>query len=341
MLDEAMAIHLESPPIDLHADTLLWHRLLGYNLLEAHTPPLPRAWLGGHLDLPRLRHARWGGQFFGIVTSPVLTPHTFHEASAQIDALHDAAEQSGGALRITTRAEELEQAKQQGWVAALLGMEGAHGLGSDPRVHDALARMPRMAARGLRYMGIVHLTANRYGRPAFGIGANAAQGLTQAGFDLIAQCEALGVLVDLSHLNVLGFHDAIQASTRPTIVSHAGVAGVHPSKRNLSDEQIRSVANRGGVIGIMFCPVFLGSNGISAVVDHLQHLIRVGGEGVAALGSDWDGFIVPTRGLHEPNDLVQLTRAMLHHGMSRRVVRNILRDNVLRVLREVPPRTVG
>jgi membrane dipeptidase len=86
----------------------------------------------------------------------------------------------------------------------------------------------------------------------------------------------------------------------------------------------------------MFCPQYLGGDGLEPVVAHLTHIINTVGEDAAALGSDWDGFIVPTRGLADPRGLPDLTDALLKHGVPRRAIGKLLRDNVARLLRDNP-----
>lgn len=272
-----------------------------------------------------------GAQFFGLVSLPFLDRDLESTCHAQIDLLEKAARESEGKLRIASTAREVEEAPRAGAVAALLGIEGAHALGGSV---DAL---DRFAARGVRYLGLVHFTANECGAPAFGKGADRSRGLTDFGRDVIARCEELGVIVDLAHLNRRGFLEACAMAQKPLFVSHTGVAGVHSMWRNIDDEQLRAIADRGGAVGIIFCPQYLGRDGIDAVVDHLAHVIDVAGEDAPALGSDWDGFIRPTRGLDQAQKLPDLTDALLRRGLPRRVIRKILRENAMRVLWEVAP----
>lgn len=270
--------------------------------------------------------------FFGLVALPGMDRHPSRTCEKQLDALVDAADASQGRLFIATSAEDVERAHREGRIAALLGVEGGHSL--EGRVES----LDRFAARGVRYLGLLHFSKNECGAPAMGLGSDKSQGLTQFGHEVVRRCEELGVIVDLAHINRKGFFDACEASTKPMIVSHTGLAGVYPIWRNIDDDQLRRVAQTGGVAGVIFVPDYLGRDGLDAVVDHLLHIVNVAGEDAPALGSDWDGFVRPTRGLEEACKLPDLTDAMLARGMSERVVRKILRENALRVLREVPPR---
>jgi membrane dipeptidase len=327
---DARALHAEYPAIDLHADTLMWSRWVGYDIHSRHEPPLPRAALGGHVDLPRMRDGGMGAQFFGLVSVPVVRrvrgmARVVHE---QIDALEEAIGRQPAAVRLVRTAEEIEVCRRDGAIAALLGIEGAHALDGDVSLVDTFAR------RGVRYLGLMHFSANEAGYPAFGRGRKDDAGLTPWGQELVRRCEAAGVIVDLAHINRRGFLDACAAASRPPIVSHTGVLGAFEHWRNIDDEQLRAVARKGGVIGVIFCPRYVGGGGIDAVVKHVKHILDVAGEDAPALGSDWDGFIVPTRDLADPRGLPLLTDALLEAGIPPKTIGKILRGNVMRVLSE-------
>jgi membrane dipeptidase len=211
-------------------------------------------------------------------------------------------------------------------VGALLGIEGAHALEGDADKLDHFAR------RGVRYLGLTHFSANAAAYPAYGIGRNDGEGLTDHGRELVRRAEALGVLVDLAHINRKGFLEACALATRPLIVSHTGVLGVFEHWRNIGDDQLRAVAERGGVVGVIFCPQFVGGDGAAQVARHLRHILDVCGEDTPALGSDWDGFIVPTGDLCDAAHLPLLTDALLAAGLREEVIGKILHGNVMRVL---------
>jgi membrane dipeptidase len=325
---EAHALHREYPPIDLHADTLMWSRWFGYDLHARHEPPLWRSAFAGHVDIPRLRDAAMGAQFFGLVSLPVAKG--MHGPSRvvneQIDLLVDAAARAPHDLRVVRTASEIEACGREGVIGALLGIEGAHALEGD------LDQVEGFARRGVRYLGFLHFSANEAGHPAYGRGRKDAHGLTPFGFDLVRRCEEAGILVDLAHINRRGFLDACSVATKPPIVSHTGVLGAHHHWRNVGDEQLRAIADKGGVVGVIFYPRYLGGDGLEGVVKHMKHILDVAGEDAPALGSDWDGMIIPTRELRDPRGLPLLTDAMLRAGISPRIIGKVLRGNVMRVL---------
>jgi membrane dipeptidase len=326
--DEARAIHTEHPAIDLHADTLMWSRWIGYDLHKKHEPPLPWAALGGHVDVPRMREGGMGGQFFGLVSLPLASRPKGMTRTVREQIDHLDAQLRPDALRLVRTADDLAQTNADGALGAFLGIEGAHALEGD------LDNVATFARRGVRYIGFLHFSSNEAGYPAYGRGRDDDKGLTPWGFSLVERCEAEKVLVDLSHINKRGFLDACRAAKKPPIVSHTGVLGAFDHWRNIDDEQLRAVADKGGVVGVIFCPRFVGGDGLEPVVKHLKHVIDVVGEDAPALGSDWDGFIVPTKPLKDPRGLPLLTDALLAAGVTRRAIGKLLRENVMRVLRD-------
>jgi membrane dipeptidase len=281
-----------------------------------------------------MRDGGVAGQFFSFWTSPSIVNRAergcARSVAKQLDALDTAMAKHPGDLAWTRTGADVRAAKAAGQIAALGGIEGGHALEGDLATIEAFSR------RGVRYLGLLHFSANAIGRPAKGRGADAAEGLTGFGRDAVRECERCGVIVDLAHINRRGYFEALELATVPPMVSHTGVTGVHPHWRNIDDEQLRAVADKGGCVGIIFARRFLGSTSIEAVVDHLLHVIDVAGDGVPALGSDFDGFVVPPEGLEDVAALPNLTVALSRRGVPPRVLEKILGGNVLRVLDAVP-----
>jgi membrane dipeptidase len=308
----------------------MWSRWLGYDMLARHEPPLWRAAFGGHVDVPRMRDGGIGAQFFSLVSLPLSrTAGGLAQAvDEQIDILTELVARAPADLRLVRTAAEIEQCRQDGVLGALLGIEGAHALEGD------LDRVEVFARRGVRYVGLLHFTANDAGYPAYGSGRRDTEGLTPWGRDLVVRCEQCRVIVDLAHINRRGFLDACELASKPPIVSHTGVIGAFEHWRNIGDDQLRAVAQKGGVVGVIFYPRYLGGPGLDAVVKHFLHILDVVGEDTPALGSDWDGLIVPTAELSDPAGLPLLTDALVEAGVPERVITKILRGNVMRLLSE-------
>ncbi len=330
--DEARAFHLGATVTDLHADTAKLMDKMGFDIAARHERPMPSALnYVGHVDLPRLRDGGVAAQFFGFWTVPYPERGCRHAVDTQLDALDKAMLAHPDELVWALSPDDVAAAKAAGKIAALGGIEGGQALEGD------VAAVEHFARRGVRYIGLLHFSANALGSPAKGRGARADQGLTSFGRDVVREMNRCGVVVDLAHINRKGFFEALALSTQPPMVTHTGVLGVHDHWRNIDDEQLRAVADKGGCIGIIFARRYLGGASIDAVVDHLLHIIDVAGEDVPALGSDFDGFVIPPEGLEDIAALPNLTVALSRRGVSARVLRKILGDNPMRVLGDIEP----
>lgn len=326
---EARAVHEAALIVDLHADTPKF-MARGYDVFRRHDPARWVRHVGGHVDVPRMCEGGLKAQFFTFWTFPSPLGGCDREVHRQLDALHAAARERPDELQIALAADDVRRAAGQALRLGFAGIEGGQAL------EGRIDNLEAFARRGVRYLGLLHFSANALGRPARGFRADASQGLTAFGAEVVEACGALGVLVDLAHINRKGFFEALERGRGPMIVSHTGVAGVTPHWRNIDDQQLRGIADRGGCVGVIFAPRYIGGQ-LDAVVDHLLHVIKIAGEEVAALGSDWDGFIRPCEGLEDPAQLPHLTEALLRRGLRPEAIHKLLGGNVLRVLDAVPP----
>jgi membrane dipeptidase len=329
MTRTAEEIHSQSLVVDLHADTPMW-MTLGYDVGVRHEPPFPHNAWGFHVDLPRAREGGLDAQFFGLVSPPwrLLRPATV--VGWQLDALERAERRYPDRLLLASTAAEVRRARAEGKLAGLRGIEGAHALEGD------LSRAAHFAGRGVVYVGLLHFHENQAGRPAHGRGVDDSQGLTSHGRELVDELNRLRVMVDLTHVNRKGFLEAARRSRAPVLVSHTTILGAHRHWRGIDDEQIRAVADTGGCVGVMFASEFLGGGrGVEDVCRHVEHLLDVGGEGVPALGSDFDGMITPAAGLPDVTGLPGLTETLHRRGLTERQLEKLLGENALRVLEEV------
>ena len=195
----------------------------------------------------------------------------------------------------------------------------------------------------MRESTLLHFTRSRIGAPALPrVLCWGNQGLTEFGREYVRKLNEKRVLVDLAHLAREGFWHVLEVHDRtlPLAVTHAGCEGVFPHFRNVTDDQLRAVADRGGVVGILFQSSFLGGPGpgkAERVVDHLAHVVKTVGDDFAALGSDFDGAIIPPRDLKTVLELPRLVHLMLERGFAERTIQKILGENVLRVLGQLRP----
>jgi membrane dipeptidase len=342
--EEAQALHREALVLDLHIDTLLWSRLFSYDMAKRHRIALPAHAFGRHLDLPRAEEGGLDAAVMGLVINPdevrdeLMLPlrllarwegeSGIAQTLATLDLLAAEADTHPAQLRFARTGSELEHAVEEGAFAALAGLEGSHGIGGD------LANLALAHARGLRMLGVVHFQATEAGYPMT-VSAFDGQGLTKFGFDMLAECERLGVVVDVAHLGEAGVVDALGVMRRPFVVSHTACRALCDHPRNLGDDELKRIASAGGVVGIAFGRSFLGRSGVDGLLDHVEHALRVAGEEAVALGSDYDGFIVPAKGMGDVRAYPLITQGMLERGWRPETIEKLLGRNALRVLVEV------
>lgn len=338
---EAVALHASLDVVDLHGDALLWNR------------PLHRRARWGHVDVPRLVEGRVALQGFTTVTKtprgqnieandgdtdnitllailqrwPPRTWRSLTErALFQADKLRNAAERSGGRLRVVTSPDELDdllaaRRSDPALVGGFLGIEGAHAL------DGSLENLDRLHAAGFRMVGLTHFFDNRLGGSAHG---RERGGLTAFGARVLARMEALGMFADVAHASALLVDDVLARARRPVVVSHGGVRGTCDNQRNLTDDQLRGLAATGGVVGIGLWETAVCGTTPEAWARAVRHAADVVGVEHVALGSDWDGAVAA---IVDASETVHLVQALLDAGFDPDEVRRIMGANALRVLR--------
>ncbi|HEX4355783.1 MAG TPA: membrane dipeptidase [Polyangiales bacterium] len=333
---EAAELYLASDVIDLHLDSFIWTRLLGYDLTEAHR----LGPLGGRyyrqVDLPRILAAAISGGMWSITTNPLRSATgRAHALSENVRRIRQLFEGVSEQFSVVTTSAEYQAARAGGRHGAFLAVQGGHALEAD---------LGALREGGIVRVTLVHLTDSAFGSTSSPLRAGRDRGIGDRGRAFIEALNAQRVFVDLAHIGRKGFFEAaaIHDRSQPLIVTHTGVSGVHACWRNIDDEQLALVADTGGVIGVMFHGGFLSghywSGGpLEAVVDHLAHIVAVAGEDAAAIGSDWDGAIIPPRPLRSCEGLPLLVQAMLDRGLSHRVIQKILGANFLRALGQLRP----
>lgn len=157
------------------------------------------------------------------------------------------------------------------------------------------------------------------------------------GVELINQMNNLGVIIDVSHLNDGGFYNVSEISTKPFVASHSNSRQITNVSRNLTDDMIKVLSNKGGVMGINFCNYFLGNSKISKIDDiikHINHIVNVGGIDVVSIGTDFDGI----SNIVEINDISEMDKlyyALLNSGYNEDEIDKMMYKNALRVIRDV------
>ena len=324
---EARAVHDAALIVDLHCDLLLTRHFLGWDWQKRHRPnPLPGAALFGHCDVPRLREGNVGAIAFGVVTNPLRRASGPRAVESDLDALAEEVRRSPETLTMCGNAQAIRAARQNGQIACFAGLEGAHGL------HGRLDDLPRFREKGLRYVGLVHFSANEAARPMVGWGADNTAGLTPFGHDLVDELWRLGILVDGAHLGKAALLETCRRARRPVLISHTGCTAVHGSPRGVDDEVLRAVAGTDGVVGVIFVTPFIGRGGAASAARHLDHIRRTVGVRHCALGTDWEGFALYPNDLDSAEKLPNLTQALLELGWSAEEIHAAYGENVLRVI---------
>ena len=344
------------PVFDGHNDILL--RLL--------TAPQNREaiWLTGegkgHLDLPRMQAGGFAGGFFAIyLPSPMAHDAPDYMAMMEnppyalplpglIDAVDGLApafaaaalllwmeRSSNGAFRLCRTASEVRACLAEGVIAGIMHMEGAEAIDAD------LDTLHAFHAMGLRSLGPVWSRPTIFGHGvpfAFPASPDTGPGLTEAGKRLVRECNALRIMLDLSHLNEAGFRDIAALSDAPLVATHSNAHALCPSSRNLTDRQLAMIRDSGGMVGLNYAVGFLnadgrrdGARGWDPMLAHLDHLITHLGEDHVGLGSDFDGAEIPQI-LGDVAGLPRLVEALRAHGYDEALLRKLCHENWLSLL---------
>jgi membrane dipeptidase len=235
-------LHFNSIVVDTHADTT--QRLLDNNFDLALRDSR------GSIDIPRLREGGISAIFFAVwIPSRVQGPPAAQRALAQLHAVREHVRQHPADLILATSAEEIRTAHREGKIAILIGIEGGQMINSD------LAVLAKFAAMGARYMTLTH-SGNVEWADSSG-DAPVHNGLTAFGKKVIHEMNRLGLLVDVSHTSDKTFRDVLAVSQAPVFASHSSCRALCDAPRNLSDEMIRALAAKGGVIQINYHVGFL------------------------------------------------------------------------------------
>jgi membrane dipeptidase len=333
---EAVELYLASEVIDLHLDSFIWTRLWGYDLRASHGAGLLGGRFYSHVDLPRVLSANMGGAMWSITTNPWRSAAGRARALARnvqrFLALFDSAAEQ---FRVVRSESEYRAARASGRHGALLAVQGGNALD---------ANLDLLADGTIVRVTLVHMTNSELGATSSPLRFGKDTGLGSRGRLFVEALNARRVFVDLAHISRRGFFDAAEVHDRsqPLIVTHTGLSGVHRSWRNIDDDQLKLVADTGGVVGVVFHGEYLsgqllGGGGVASVVAHVAHIVRVAGEDAAAFGSDWDGAIIPPADLRSCVMLPRLVQGLLDRGFAAGTIQKILGENFLRALRQLRP----
>lgn len=354
---EVRRVHQSALIVDTHNDVPM-KTVKGYDI--GRTAPL------GSTDIPRLRAGNVGAVFFAayVPASTVKENKAAEHCRRVIRSIReDIVGQHRDHFVLATTANEVLSARKAGKIAALIGIEGGHA------IEDRLELLREFFDLGARYMTLTHSNTNNW---ADSSGANAPAkhgGLNEFGHKVVAEMNRLGMIVDISHVSDETFWDVMEASRAPVIASHSSCRAISNAKRNMTDDMIRTLAKKGGVIQINFACSFLSEHvrterteekrkiqrkfgqdmdplraymeknfsraTLADVVAHIDHAVKLAGIDAVGIGSDFDGVDCTPVGLEDVSKFPALTRALLEKGYTAEQIHKLYGENTLRVMRDV------
>jgi membrane dipeptidase len=341
---QASALHQQLRVADLHCDALLWNR------------DLTRRSRWGDLDFPRMTEGNCAVQLFLSVTElprqtvgdnltdksnrltllGVLEQWPMAAILDQTErALHLAGKlkrycaRTGGNVRFIETASQLSRALDDRITdprirAAVLGLESSDG------TKYSLKNIERLFAAGYRTSELCHFTDTPFAAAASGVSKG---GLTPLGREAVAVMDELGMIVDLAHAAPRVIEDVLACSKRPAFISHTGARSVHDDPKCQSDELLRAVVDKGGVVGLCFVEDYIGGTRLDDIRQSLEHVLGAVGQDGIVLGSGFDSLPVPI----SVDQLPYLTQALLSAGLDAAAIKAVMGENAIRfLLRELP-----
>ncbi|MHC4845694.1 MAG: dipeptidase [Planctomycetota bacterium] len=319
----AADLHRRALVFDAHADTLTEMTDRGYDLDRAPEEL--------HIDLPRCADGVLDAQVFTCFVHPNYVGHgAADRVRAMLDTMDRQLARFPDRVALCTGPGDVAAARSSGRLAGLLAIEGGHA------IEDDLDTLREFHARGVRCMTLTWNNSNEW---ADGCGDDGPHGgLTARGREVVAAMEELGVVVDISHVARSTFDDVMGVARAPLIASHSCARALRDHPRNLEDDQLRAIAERGGVACLNLYPVFLVSDGeatLEHVLDHMEHFLSVAGPEHVGLGADYDGIGRTPVELPHVGTLPRLTAGLLERGHDESTVEAVLGGNLLRVFETV------
>ena len=263
--ERARKLHFSSIVLDTHDDTTQRFFSKDFDIAKRNAD--------GSIDIPRMREGGMNAIFFSIwIDGRILGPPAIQKALDQIDAVHENVRRNSKDMVFCRTADEVRRAHAQGKIAALMGVEGGHMIGNDIRMVRIFGDL------GVRYMTLSHFYNDEWADSSTDKPAH--NGLTDSGKDIVREMNRQGIMVDISHVSDKTFYDALEVSKSPLIASHSSCRALCNHVRDMSDDMIKALAAKGGVIQINYEVSFIDqaykdasdklSGGVVAIVDQLK-----------------------------------------------------------------------
>jgi membrane dipeptidase len=240
--EHARKLHFSSIVLDTHDDTTQRFFSKSFDLGKRNPD--------GHIDIPRMREGGMNAIFFSIwIDGRIMGPPAVQKALDQIDAVHENVKKFSKDMAFARTAEEVRRAHAQGKIAALIGVEGGHMIGNDIRIVRVFGDL------GVRYMTLSHFYNDEWADSSTDKPAH--NGLTDYGKEIVREMNRQGIMVDISHVSDKTFYDALEVSKAPLIASHSSCRALCDHVRDMSDDMIKALAAKGGVIQINYEKSFI------------------------------------------------------------------------------------
>jgi membrane dipeptidase len=284
----------------------------------------------GHVDFPRLKEGGVDCQVFAISSERSRTPaYPLRTALEMVARFNKECRQNSDLVIQVKNYQEIQEANEQGKIAAMLSIEGADVIEGKVELLEIFYDL------GVRIVGLVHSLRNQL---ADGVtDRRTGGGLSQLGIQALEELEKLGMIVDVSHINDEGFWDVIEQVNKPIMASHSNARNVCDHPRNMTDEMIEALAETGGVMGMNFAPSFIHPDiaTLGGLVDHIDYIVDLVGPDHIGLGSDFDGIPYTPIGLEDVTRMPSITEELVKREYSVEDIKKILGENHLRVFEQV------
>lgn len=321
--------------IDMHCDTI-YEILAGKKKGEAISLRKNRLMV----DLQRMKQGGYSVQNFALFVEQEENISSFEKVKELLAVFKQEMEENADLISQVTTSKEILENENKGKLSALLTVEGGEAC------EGKLEHLGYLYNQGVRMMTLTWNFQNELGFPNFSedrgfYTPNITDGLTKTGIQFVEEMEQMGMLIDVSHLSDAGFYDVLKYTKKPFVASHSNARAVCPWVRNLTDDMIRRLAERGGVIGLNYCSDFLRDStkadcpaSAEDIVKHAKHIVNVGGIECLGLGSDFDGIPEYT-GCPQADRMSDLAESFKKLGFRDSEVHKIFYDNVFRLYSEV------
>jgi membrane dipeptidase len=282
------------------------------------------------VDIEKLKSGGFLAQFFALFIDLKATEDPYKYCMEMLKVFKKQTENNKQYIMHVKSFKHIEKAENEKKIAAVLTIEEGGAL------KGSLDNLKNFYNEGVRLITLTWNYPNEIGYPNYKW-KYCDKGLTLFGRALVEEMNKLGIVIDVSHMSDQGFYDVAKQTKKPFIASHSNARTITNHSRNLTDDMIRVLAEKGGIMGINFCSAFLGEENISTIesmVKHIKHIFNVGGIEVIGIGSDFDGIENAVE-IKDSSEMMKLALALSKAGFSDDNIEKILYKNALRLLKDV------